>query len=57
MLPLAAGFALDIQIVARVVTGDLVLATASGIAVFAMFVVLWFVFPQWRAARKHTGKR
>jgi hypothetical protein len=57
MLPLAAGLALDIQIVARVVTGDLVLATAIGIAVFAMFVVLWFVFPQWRAARKHTGKR
>ena len=57
MLPLAAGLALDIQIVARVVTGDLVLATAIGIAVFAVFVVLWFVFPQWRAARKHTAKR
>jgi hypothetical protein len=57
MLPLAAGLALDIQIVARVVTGELVLATAIGIAVFAMFVVLWFVFPQWRAARKQTAKR
>ena len=57
MLPLAAGLALDIRIVARLVTGEPLLATAIGVVVFALFVVLWFVFPQWRAARKHTGKR
>jgi hypothetical protein len=57
MLPLAAGLALDIQIVARVITGDLRFATAIGIAVFAMFIVLWFVFPRWRAARRHALKR
>jgi len=57
MLPLAAGLALDIQIVARLVTGDLVLASALGVVVFAMFVVLWFVFPQWRAARRHGPER
>ena len=57
MLPLAAGLALDIQIVARIVTGDLLLATALGVVVFAMFVLLWFVFPQWRAARRHDPKR
>ena len=57
MLPLAAGLALDIQIVAHLVTGERVVATALGAVVFAMFVVLWFVFPQWRAARKLGPKR
>jgi uncharacterized membrane protein YdcZ (DUF606 family) len=57
MLPLAAGLALDIHLVARVVTGATTFATALGAAVFAMFVLLWFAFPQWRAARKHAAKR
>ena len=57
MLPLAAGLALDIRIVARLVTGEPLLATASGVVVFALFVVLWFVFPRWRAARRHAAKR
>ena len=57
MLPLAAGLALDIRIVARLVTGEPLLATAIGVVVFALFVVLWFVFPQWRGARRHAAKR
>ena len=57
MLPLAAGLALDIHLVARVVTGATTFATALGAVVFAMFVLLWFAFPQWRAARKHAAKR
>ena len=57
MLPLAAGLALDIRIVARLATGESLLATAIGVVVFALFVVLWFVFPQWRGARRHAAKR
>ncbi len=57
MLPLAAGLAIDIQLVAHVVTRNLVVATALGVVVFAMFVLLWFAFPQWRAARKHGAGR
>jgi hypothetical protein len=52
MLPLAAGLAIDIQLVARAVTGSTIFATVLGVVVFAMFVLLWFVFPQWRAARE-----
>ena len=55
MLPLAVGLSLDIHLVARVVTGDLRLATALGSLVFAMFVALWFVFPRWRAARRQAS--
>ena len=57
MLPLAAGLTIDLQIVARAVTGNLALATALGIVVFAMFVLLWFAFPQWRAARRDGPRR
>lgn len=49
MLPLAAGLAIDVHLVARVITGAPMLGLATGGAVFAMFVLLWFVFPQWRA--------
>jgi hypothetical protein len=52
MLPLAAGLSLDIQIVARVVSRELLFATALGIVVFVMFVILWFAFPRWRAASR-----
>lgn len=50
MLPLAAGLALDVYLVARLIAGASLLAVAIGVIVFAMFIVLWFVFPQWRAA-------
>jgi hypothetical protein len=57
MLPLAAGLALDVYLIARIVTGATTLGAAIGAAVFAMFVALWFVFPQWRAAqaRRRSG--
>ena len=57
MLPLAAGLAIDVDLVARVITGSQMLGSAIGGAVFVMFVVLWFVFPQWRAARPKRGPR
>jgi len=57
MLPLAAGLSLDIHLVARVVTGSATLATVIAGVVFAMFVLLWYVFPQWRAARRRAAKR
>jgi hypothetical protein len=57
MLPLAAGLALDIHLVASAVTRERSLAIATGAVVFAMFVALWFAFPQWRAAQARLRKR
>ena len=51
MLPLAIGLSLDIYLVASAITGERPLAAAIGVVVFALFIALWFVFPQWRAAR------
>ncbi|HEY3635765.1 MAG TPA: hypothetical protein VGK95_12000 [Caldimonas sp.] len=39
------------------ITGTPVLGLAIGSAVFAMFVLLWFVFPQWRAAHPERAPR
>ena len=50
MLPLAAGLAIDVDLVARVITGRSVLGALIGGGVFAMYVLLWFAFPFWRAA-------
>jgi hypothetical protein len=52
MLPLAAGLLLDIQIVTRVVSGELLFATALGGVAFTMFAILWFALPRWRAASR-----
>jgi hypothetical protein len=52
MLPLAAALALDIHLVARVITGDVHASGAIGAAVFVAFVALWFGYPQWRAANE-----
>ena len=58
MLPLAAGLAIDVHLIARVITGMPALAATLGIAVFGLFVALWFVFPQWRAAQaRRQGRR
>jgi hypothetical protein len=43
--------------VASAVTGERSLAIAIGAVVFAMFVALWFAFPQWRAAQARLRKR
>jgi hypothetical protein len=51
MLPLAAGLAIDVHLIARVITGLPSLAAAIGVVVFLLFVALWFAFPQWRAAQ------
>jgi len=55
MLPLAAGLAIDVHLVARAITGEPRLSAMLGMAVFAMFVALWFAFPQWRARRARDG--
>jgi cytochrome bd-type quinol oxidase subunit 2 len=57
MMPLALGLALDLHLVARLVSGSpTVGATIAGIAL-ALFLVLWFAFPQWRAAQLHRQRR
>lgn len=57
MLPLAAGLAIDVHLIARLITGSPPFATATGIVVFALFLALWFVFPQWRAAQARRPVR
>jgi len=58
MLPLAAGLAIDVHLVARVITGRPTLAATIGVVVFVLFVALWFAFPQWRAAQvRRQGRR
>ena len=58
MLPLAAGLAIDVHLVARLVTGEPALAATIGVVVFLLFVAVWFAFPQWRAAqRRRQGRR
>jgi len=58
MLPLAAGLAIDVHLIARVITGMPALAAAIGVVVFLLFVALWFAFPQWRAAQvRRQGRR
>jgi hypothetical protein len=51
MLPLAGGLALDLYLVARVITDSHALAAAIGIAALTLFLALWFVLPRWRAAQ------
>jgi len=57
MLPLAAGLAIDVHLVARVITGAPALAATIGVVVFVVFVALWFAFPQWRAAQLRRQAR
>ena len=48
MLPLAAGLALDLHLVSRVITRSERVGATIGALAFAMFVGLWFAFPRWR---------
>ena len=57
MLPLAAGLAIDVHLIAHVITGRAALAATIGVVVFALFVALWFAFPQWRAAQLRRQAR
>ncbi len=57
MLPLAAGLALDVHLVARLITDSKVAGGVVGGAVFAAFIGLWFGFPHWHARRRHGGAR
>lgn len=57
MLPLAAGLSIDVSLIARVITGAPTLAAVIGVVVFLLFVVLWFAFPQWRAAQIRRRSR
>jgi len=57
MLPLAAGLALDVHLVARIITGSELTGGAIGGAVFAALIGLWFGFPQWHARQRRRGAR
>jgi hypothetical protein len=52
LLPLAAGLALDVHLVARVITGSPLVAGVVGVAVLATLIGLWFVYPRWHAAKR-----
>ncbi len=57
MLPLAAGLAIDVHLVARVITGMAAVSATIGVVAFLLFVALWFAFPQWRAAQLRRQHR
>jgi len=57
MLPLAAGLAIDVHLVARVITGMAAVSAKIGVVAFLLFVALWFGFPQWRAAQLRRQHR
>jgi hypothetical protein len=46
MLPLAMGLSLDFHLIAKLILADDRLALASGLALFALLVGCWFVFPR-----------
>jgi hypothetical protein len=51
MAPLALGLSLDFHLIAKLVTGDERAALFCGLALFALLMGFWFVFP--RAHRLH----
>ncbi|HUQ27149.1 MAG TPA: DUF6328 family protein [Usitatibacter sp.] len=46
MLPLAMGLSLDFHLIAKLVVGDGRIALVFGLALFAVLVACWFVFPR-----------
>lgn len=54
MAPLAAATALDLYLVAQVITHDTRLAAAIAASVGAFFVVFWYVVPLARRATRHA---
>ena len=64
MIPLAIGLALDFHLIVKLVVGDATLALACGLALFAVTIGFWFVFPRLRglharlaALRESAGHR
>jgi len=57
LLPLAAGLALDVHLVARVITGSVLVGAIVGGGVFAILIGLWFVYPQWDVVRRGRGAK
>jgi fucose permease len=57
LLPLAAGLALDVHLVARVITASPVIGAVVGGGVFALLIGLWFVYPQWHARERRRGAK
>jgi hypothetical protein len=51
MMPLALGIALDLHLVARLVSGSPTVGATIAGAALVLFLALWFGFPQWRAAQ------
>ena len=45
MVPLAAGLSLDFHLIAKLIIGDEGVAIACGVALFAVLIGAWFVFP------------
>jgi len=45
MVPLVLGLSLDFHLIAKLIIGDGRIATACAVALFAVLVAAWFVFP------------
>ena len=57
LLPLAAGLALDLHLVTRVITGSMLVGAIVGGGVFAILIGLWFAYPQWDVAKRGRGAK
>jgi phage shock protein PspC (stress-responsive transcriptional regulator) len=56
MVPLAAGTAADMYLVARVIAGSTVLAAGVSAFLLLVYVGLWFVLPRTRMMRRFMGR-
>jgi hypothetical protein len=55
MVPLALGLSVDFHLIAKLVLGSEPLAIASGLALFAVLMGFWFVFPRLRAVHERLA--
>ena len=55
MMPLAMGLALDFHLIAKLVIGDDQVAALLGLALFALLVLFWFVFPRLRGLHQRLA--
>ena len=53
MVPLAAGLAIDVYLVAKVITDQGAFSAVLALGIFAALAMLWFGYPQWRASARH----
>jgi len=57
LVPLMAGVCLDMYLVARLVTGRVVVSAVFALVLMAIFAALWFAYPNWERRRTWRAKQ